>query len=510
MTASLSLVLSIVATASIEGAPAPPIAEVTIYPDRALVTRRTEIPCTDRLIVPFGTLPPTFVVDSLQADARGAKVLAVRTFPGPPPADAEARASRLASLREELETTRRRLARLAGARDRAGGYGELVASLIERLPWSTGGSPSAITAAADSVLDGEVAAEKERLVATERLATLERELEEVTKAPPSSQAVEVHASCGGRAGPAEVRIRYMVTGASWEPATEARLGDDEGEIELSAHAIIRQQTGESWARVRLRLSTVRPGEPVTPPEIRPTVVRSSEDTRRTRLVAASEAVEVSTSFVGNSAGTTATTPRAALELVAPDPADVPSDGTNVRLRLARSSQRAPIRFRALPRISDGVFRVAELVNTTGVPLLPGPVFLHDRRTFVGKQHLAQEIPRDARFSLSFGSDPGLHAGRLIVREVARKAGLFGGERHHEFAYRFQLASHASSAVEVEVIDQIPVSELEEVKVVVLPPTSPGHTVDGRDGFVTWRIRLGPQEEKMLDLAFRVEVPARYQ
>jgi uncharacterized protein (TIGR02231 family) len=154
--------------------------------------------------------------------------------------------------------------------------------------------------------------------------------------------------------------------------------------------------------------------------------------------------------------------------------------------------------------------VAELVNGAPFPLLPGRLEIFRRGTFVGAQTLAEEVPIGARLTVSFGIDEGVRVSRVILREVERAAGFFGGARHHLFAYRFHVASHLAAPAEVELLDHVPVSQLEDVRVVIEPATTRGYVHEPRDGTVSWRLPLRPGEERAVDLSFRVEVASRYQ
>ena len=59
---------------------------------------------------------------------------------------------------------------------------------------------------------------------------------------------------------ARVDLSYLVGGAAWSAAHEARLGGDarEEQVELSSYATITQATGEDWSAVPCRFSTARP------------------------------------------------------------------------------------------------------------------------------------------------------------------------------------------------------------------------------------------------------------
>src|SRR5436305_6619950 len=75
------------------------------------------------------------------------------------------------------------------------------------------------------------------------------------------------------AGDFELEISYLVTGASWHPQYDVRvqMADDqnEGKVELSYVGVVQQSTGERWDNVGLSLSTARPSLAAVLPEFEP-------------------------------------------------------------------------------------------------------------------------------------------------------------------------------------------------------------------------------------------------
>ena len=70
-----------------------------------------------------------------------------------------------------------------------------------------------------------------------------------------------------RPGTLDLTLEYVMPGASWAPAYDARL-DAKGErLEWRYYGVVRQSTGEDWKDVALRLSTARPAAGSNPPTL---------------------------------------------------------------------------------------------------------------------------------------------------------------------------------------------------------------------------------------------------
>src|SRR5262249_6064174 len=86
---------------------------------------------------------------------------------------------------------------------------------------------------------------------------------------------------------AQVELSYLVGGASWAPAHEARVGDG-GAVEISSYATVTQETGEDWSGAHLVLSTAVPRQNATPPTVAPLKVYGDPRTPPKKVVVSRE------------------------------------------------------------------------------------------------------------------------------------------------------------------------------------------------------------------------------
>ncbi|MGZ6142553.1 MAG: mucoidy inhibitor MuiA family protein, partial [Myxococcales bacterium] len=190
------------------------------------------------------------------------------------------------------------------------------------------------------------------------------------------------------------------------------------------------------------------------------------------------------------------------------PADVSGDGTPARLLVGTTQLAAAFAWKTVPKQIPFVFRVADLVNTAPFPLLEGETDLFRNGAYLGKLPL-ERVAEGARFHLSFGLEEGVKVKRTVVEEIARDQGLFKSAQRFRYAYRFELENHLARPETVEVAEQVPVSELDDVEVGLEDKTTAGFAKNAEDGIVTWKLRLSPGEKKQLDLVFHVDVPSDY-
>ena len=69
------------------------------------------------------------------------------------------------------------------------------------------------------------------------------------------------------AGPAPLTLEYFVPGAAWWPAYDLDFLAEQGQVVLSTAGLVQQATGEDWTEVELELSTAIPGQPQDLPQL---------------------------------------------------------------------------------------------------------------------------------------------------------------------------------------------------------------------------------------------------
>ncbi|MFE8602580.1 mucoidy inhibitor MuiA family protein [Archangium violaceum] len=501
------------------------VSSVVVYPDRALVTRVETVACTGRPLAVFESVPPAADPSSFRARSEDATV---ESLVAEERTRQEEFSPELEALRKKRETLEREMAELVDARARAQSLQQLGESLTEvtvkrvaRELTEPKPDARAWTQAFDTALDARLRAASEMSARAARMREVQRELDSLrsresflsSSAARMERRVEVRLTCPSD-GRARVELQYVVGGAGWTPSYEARADEAAGQVELSTFATVSQSTGEDWSGVRLSLSTARPRDNATPPELMPLTLKAWERRPEKKVLVRREEVQQHAQAGGQTPGETEGALQAAsqgisVQLLVPELAQVPGEGSAVRLRVARTKLKSSFAWRTVPKLHPVVFRVASLVNGAPFPLLPGPVDMFRASGFIGRQQLEQ-VPQGGAFQLTFGLEESLRVERVVVQEIARDEGLFGGRRRFHYAYRFNLANYRQRPEVVEVAEHIPVSELDDVTVALdAKKTTPGHAVEEMDGIVTWKLTLAPSEQRSVDLAFHVDVPSSY-
>ena len=503
---------------------APGIDQVVVFPDRAQVTRSAEVPCGARARVDFNGVTPAAAPDSFRARVDDGTVLGLRAelkvredeFAAP----LKDAMDKVKALDDQLQTLRASRTR-ADALSRLGDqYASVAVTMVSRELAAEKPDLKAWAVGFDAALNAQLQANEARVEADMKLRALEEQREVLARKVLELQAwsrrsewtIEVLAACpaGKRA---RVELTYLVGGAAWVPAYEARADETANTVELSTWATVMQTTGEDWKDAKLLLSTAVPAVNATPPEVKQLVVSALQrQPEKKVLVRRDEVVASATAGSAATGGDTALAARSqglSVQLTVPDRSTVLGEGTAVRLFVAKTKLKATFTLRTVPRMRAFVFRVADVVNQAPFPLLPGSLDAYRRTGFVSRYDL-ERVPEGGPLTLTFGAEDTARVKRVVVEELKRDVGLFNGKKRFSYSYRFELANYGTGPINVEVADGLPVSELDDVGVFIEPKTTGGYQLDAASGVAKWKVALKPGEKRNVDLVYKVDVPNSYE
>ena len=111
--------------------------------------------------------------------------------------------------------------------------------------------------------------------------------------------------------------------------------------------------------------------------------------------------------------------------------------------------------------------------------------------------------------LGFGADDKVKIARTTVRKIEGSAGIISSAKTDEREYKTTVRSGHDRPIKVVIEDRIPTSEVEDIKVELLPVTTPPSERDVRDrrGVLAWSFEAAPGDTKEIKLGWRLRWPA---
>ena len=535
-----------------------PIKEVTVYSDRALVTRRGGIQLEAGEHELRVNNLPQFLRDSLRAAGRGAKGIRIlnvdvsTAFLSRPP-EAE-----LVSLQDELERLVQKQQLLEARRNALNDRRQWLRALGEQSrDFARGLAQGQMKpqdcadffsfAANQALQDAEAAQglEVEMKQVQQEIAAKKRELAQKqgdTLADRLSAVVTVALS---EAGEFELELSYLVLGAAWHPQYDVRVQmsgeQNEGDVELTYVGVVQQSTGERWENAGLSLSTARPSlaavlpelDPLylnvyTPPIPRPmnvpavpmraprariasTAAGDQQPMAMANIMVSGEAAfdeeqEEQLALMPADVATAAVEQTGtALIFRVGRSVDIPSDGSPHKTTIARDNLPCTFDYVSAPLIDEQVHLRGAITNTSERVLLNGEANIFLSGEYVGATKVKTTAPAE-KFKIFLGIDDSIKVKReLIERSVEKGNALQANMRRITYGYRITVHNYAAATRQVVIRDRLPVSQHERVKVRV-QSIQPAPTERTKLELVTWKLPLAAGAEQKIEYRFVVEYP----
>jgi uncharacterized protein (TIGR02231 family) len=326
---------------------------------------------------------------------------------------------------------------------------------------------------------------------------------------------------------AMLRVSYTVRGAVWSPLYDARLDTGKGgrkpAIDLVRRAEIVQTTGEDWTDVQLAVSTARTAKGGNAPELRPLIVHypiphpqaSRAPMGAIRPPAAAPAPGQAQQLQQEADKVAADEQEAAADTSGfqviyriPGRVSIAASEGAKNFRISSAAIAPDLLLRAAPAVDATAFLEADFKHAEDAPLLPGLVAIYRDGAYVGRSRMAMTA-KDEDVRLGFGADDSVKIVRSTVRQLEGSAGLLNSAKTERREFKTSIRNGHDTPVRIIVEDQVPVSETDEVKVEVLPATTPPTEKDVRNrrGVMAWSLALAPGEARDLRVAWLVRWPA---
>jgi uncharacterized protein (TIGR02231 family) len=163
--------------------------------------------------------------------------------------------------------------------------------------------------------------------------------------------------------------------------------------------------------------------------------------------------------------------------------------------------------RSVPALDDTAYLEASFKQTDEAPLLPGRVALYRDGIYVGRSRM-ELTPKDETVRLGFGADEKVKVARTTLRRNEGTAGLITSSKTEEREFKITVRNGHDFPIRVHVEDRLPVSENEEIKVEMLPSTTPPTVRDLRDrrGVLEWSYEAAPGAVREIMLGWRLRWP----
>jgi uncharacterized protein (TIGR02231 family) len=330
-----------------------------------------------------------------------------------------------------------------------------------------------------------------------------------------------------KSGAVRLRISYLLYGTGWTPLYETRVSSGATEMQMTYTGMVRQSTGEDWNQIDLVLSTAKPSVGGALPELNPWFVDMRVPSLPRYSMGRSDGVAKSMAapspgLVAPETESAPEPPRAyASSIMRSDAAEVetqatssvyrisqkmsiPSDNNPHRVPIAVVSLPVKLDYSCVPKMAELVYLQGKITNGSDYTLLAGSMNVFFENNFVAVSGLKNVFPGE-EFPTALGVDEGVRVQRKLLNRVTEYKGTFSKTTRINYDVLITVENQKRVPIHIEIKDNVPLSRNEKIVVEVTDP-DPKVMTPEEQGLFVWRLDLSPAEKKEIKLTFSVEYP----
>ncbi len=190
---------------------------------------------------------------------------------------------------------------------------------------------------------------------------------------------------------------------------------------------------------------------------------------------------------------------------APLPASVPSQADQLRVPLATRRYTVTTFYEATPSLAPTAYLKAVVKNGSRLPILTGPANIFVKHTFAGDALLATTGPGGV-LELPLGADEDIRLTHTVVPSTKTQGFLFGKEDVTDYAVTIDVGNYKKKAVTVRVVDQIPKTNAEKIKVELVSASPQPVEKPNGEGVLYWHVDVPAGKTKKVTFTYRITRP----
>ncbi len=368
---------------------------------------------------------------------------------------------------------------------------------------------------------------------SERIVKMDQQLAQLRQGEQTVTGEVVVQLIAATAGNANFELGYFVNNCSWSPLYDIRVKDVNTPTTVVAKANVVQNTGQDWKNVKLSLSTGNPTLGNTKPNLNPWTLSLSDPIvyrkarYKTQAPAAAydkEEAPVSDALLSEvvissrNNGYVATESITAAEITRVDnnqltnaifnisvPYNIASNGKENIVEIQQYEVAANYSYFSIPKIDNDAFLVADLIGWDKGELLSGDANVYFENNYVGTTYFDARIVDDT-LSFALGRDNNITIKRKQTKDFNEKTSISGNTKKITRSFDIEVKNTRKSAIEIELEDQIPLSNNEEL---IIEAINTGNAEYNKEtGKLTWKLKLNPAESKKLTFSYSVKFPKK--
>jgi uncharacterized protein (TIGR02231 family) len=334
----------------------------------------------------------------------------------------------------------------------------------------------------------------------------------------------------------KIDLKYIVSNAGWTPSYDIRAEDINKPISLEYKAFVYNNTDIDWKDINFKLSTADPTISATQPKMNPWYLnykssysygkrkKSISNMYQQKAEIAQEQYLFKDGNLSNEEGLiqnayfngqnnapadipasdyeSIAVPELSAEFEIEKSYTIPSDDKPYIVDVVDYELPTLYKYYAVPKLEKDAFLLARIINWQDLNLIEGTANIYFGGTFVGQSFIATRNVSDT-LDISLGRDKKVLVTRTKLKDFSATK-YIGSNRKETHAYRMVVKNNRKVPVDIEVLDQLPVSQDSDIEVSAEEISNAKK--NDLTGELVWLYKIEPNQSKIIDLTFTVKYP----
>ena len=375
----------------------------------------------------------------------------------------------------------------------------------------------------------EIKKELFELSKNERILRLKREkyqgqyneLNNKQSTPVKELVLSVYSETGGALN---LKCSYLVASAGWTPMYDIKVENTNKPVNLDYKGKIYQNTGFDWRDAKITLSTGNPTRDNNRPIMNPKFVDftyyaplNSYDPAPKKPMQMMEKSNMAMDLGRDGDGVNEPYREGIdafdygvnvkendinVEFEIDITQTIPSDGKEHIVGIKTFEVPATYKYHVVPKLDPAAFLLAKITDYGKYNLLAGNANIFFEDMYVGQVAINPNTSGDTLL-LSLGKDDKVVVKRTkLVDKTSSK--IIGQNKKETYAWETIIRNNKMTNIEIEILDQVPISKQKEIEVELLEYDGAQYTEDY--GKLLWNITLKPNESKKIKLVYSIKFP----
>jgi uncharacterized protein (TIGR02231 family) len=310
---------------------------------------------------------------------------------------------------------------------------------------------------------------------------------------------------------ANFKITYYVKSCGWAPVYNIYSKGIGSPLDMEYKANVLNNSGENWKKVHLSLLAGNPSRSLSLPAMETWVLSYTTRKRSGKNYGVNQSGnEGDLSKKQIKTGTTKVQQEVQEieveegEMVFNIEGDhtIPTSQREYLIDISRSKLDVSYLYQTVPKIDTKAYLIAKINDWERLKLIEGNanIFLND--TYVGRTYLDPLAAGDT-LELSLGPDPAIQISRVKKKDFSTRK-LIGLQLVESFTYEIDVRNLNNKPILIEVFDQIPIAQQEEIQISLAEKT--GAEYQESNGKLSWKLEIPEMQTVKIKIGYSVRYP----